>query len=168
MFQSSYWFCRYTIVIVYYQKRALVDNFNWDIRYLTDECFGYMHTYVVLVSFLCLELFTKTSYSQVAQSAEGQPQFDTVLTGLLQRILDSNKRVQEAACSAFATLEEVLLIVIWHFTTCLLVIRYLLHLSIIGRFHVGPERSPFFSGHREVYAQFNSKYSVSFSNAGSC
>jgi hypothetical protein len=30
-----------------------------------------------------------------------------VLTGLLRRILDSNKRVQEAACSAFATLEEV-------------------------------------------------------------
>lgn len=28
--------------------------------------------------------------------------------GLLSRILDTNKRVQEAACSAFATLEEVL------------------------------------------------------------
>lgn len=28
--------------------------------------------------------------------------------GLLRRILDTNKRVQEAACSAFATLEEVL------------------------------------------------------------
>ena len=28
--------------------------------------------------------------------------------GLLRRILDDNKRVQEAACSAFATLEEVL------------------------------------------------------------
>lgn len=27
--------------------------------------------------------------------------------GLLRRILDTNKRVQEAACSAFATLEEV-------------------------------------------------------------
>lgn len=27
--------------------------------------------------------------------------------GLLRRILDSNKRVQEASCSAFATLEEV-------------------------------------------------------------
>ena len=50
----------------------------------------------------------KTYYKQVAQSPEGQPQFDAVLTGLLRRILDSNKRVQEAACSAFATLEEVL------------------------------------------------------------
>lgn len=31
--------------------------------------------------------------------------------GLLRRILDTNKRVQEAACSAFATLEEVIYIV---------------------------------------------------------
>lgn len=37
---------------------------------------------------------------------EGHKQFDKVLTGLLRRILDNNKRVQEAACSAFATLEE--------------------------------------------------------------
>lgn len=27
--------------------------------------------------------------------------------GLLRRLLDTNKRVQEAACSAFATVEEV-------------------------------------------------------------
>lgn len=38
---------------------------------------------------------------------EGHEQFDKVLMGLLRRILDNNKRVQEAACSAFATLEEV-------------------------------------------------------------
>ena len=44
---------------------------------------------------------------QVGQSSDGQVQFDAVLTGLLRRILDTNKRVQEAACSAFATLEEV-------------------------------------------------------------
>ncbi|CAO2821247.1 unnamed protein product [Amaranthus hypochondriacus] len=37
---------------------------------------------------------------------KGNEQFEKVLMGLLQRILDSNKRVQEAACSAFATLEE--------------------------------------------------------------
>ncbi|KAG5526841.1 hypothetical protein RHGRI_032939 [Rhododendron griersonianum] len=37
---------------------------------------------------------------------EGREQFDKVLMGLLRRILDDNKRVQEAACSAFATLEE--------------------------------------------------------------
>uniref|UniRef100_A0A2P2MHP7 Transportin-1 n=2 Tax=Rhizophora mucronata TaxID=61149 RepID=A0A2P2MHP7_RHIMU len=36
----------------------------------------------------------------------GYEQFDRVLMGLLRRILDTNKRVQEAACSAFATLEE--------------------------------------------------------------
>ncbi|KAJ7545352.1 hypothetical protein O6H91_09G116500 [Diphasiastrum complanatum] len=43
---------------------------------------------------------------QAAGHPDGQAQFDNVLTGLLRRILDSNKRVQEAACSAFATLEE--------------------------------------------------------------
>ncbi|XP_077241420.1 transportin-1-like [Tasmannia lanceolata] len=37
---------------------------------------------------------------------KGHGQFDKVLMGLLRRILDTNKRVQEAACSAFATLEE--------------------------------------------------------------
>ncbi|XP_057974190.1 transportin-1 [Malania oleifera] len=37
---------------------------------------------------------------------KGHEQFDKVLMGLLRRILDDNKRVQEAACSAFATLEE--------------------------------------------------------------
>lgn len=38
---------------------------------------------------------------------KGTEQFNKVLMGLLRRILDTNKRVQEAACSAFATLEEV-------------------------------------------------------------
>ncbi|KAK6912250.1 Importin-beta, N-terminal domain [Dillenia turbinata] len=37
---------------------------------------------------------------------KGHEQFEKVLMGLLQRILDNNKRVQEASCSAFATLEE--------------------------------------------------------------
>ncbi|XP_073306992.1 transportin-1-like [Primulina huaijiensis] len=37
---------------------------------------------------------------------EGHDQFDKILIGLLRRLLDDNKRVQEAACSAFATLEE--------------------------------------------------------------
>lgn len=40
----------------------------------------------------------------------GREQFDKILLGLLRRILDTNKRVQEAACSAFATLEEVIYI----------------------------------------------------------
>ncbi|CAI0468897.1 unnamed protein product [Linum tenue] len=37
---------------------------------------------------------------------KGYEQFDKVLMGILRRVLDNNKRVQEAACSAFATLEE--------------------------------------------------------------
>jgi len=35
-----------------------------------------------------------------------EPILRSVLSALLQRVLDKNKRVQEAACSAFATLEE--------------------------------------------------------------
>lgn len=37
---------------------------------------------------------------------QGHEQFNKVLMGLLRRMLDDNKRVQKAACSAFATLEE--------------------------------------------------------------
>ncbi|KAI3834266.1 hypothetical protein MKX03_030073 [Papaver bracteatum] len=37
---------------------------------------------------------------------KGYEQYEKVLMGLLRRVLDTNKRVQEAACSAFATLEE--------------------------------------------------------------
>ncbi|CAI5987577.1 unnamed protein product [Closterium sp. NIES-65] len=44
--------------------------------------------------------------ARAVDKPEGQQQFDAVLTGFLARILDNNKRVQEAACSAFATLEE--------------------------------------------------------------
>ncbi|CAL8464616.1 g4151 [Coccomyxa elongata] len=36
----------------------------------------------------------------------GQQQFDTVIAGLLTRVRDNNRHVQEAACSALATLEE--------------------------------------------------------------
>ncbi|KAI4366286.1 hypothetical protein MLD38_022180 [Melastoma candidum] len=43
---------------------------------------------------------------QGIENQKGHEQFNKVLTGLLKRILDTNKRVQEAACSAFATLEE--------------------------------------------------------------
>lgn len=45
--------------------------------------------------------------SQGIGHQKGHEQFEKVLMGLLRRILDTNKRVQEAACSAFATLEEV-------------------------------------------------------------
>ncbi|KAM0870061.1 hypothetical protein ACQ4PT_040269 [Festuca glaucescens] len=54
--------------------------------------------------------WTLSRYSKfIVQSLEhpnGREQFDKILIGLLRRILDTNKRVQEAACSAFATLEE--------------------------------------------------------------
>lgn len=47
------------------------------------------------------------SLFQGTDHQEGCEQFNKILMGLLRRILDDNKRVQEAACSAFATLEEV-------------------------------------------------------------
>ncbi|KAI3916107.1 hypothetical protein MKW98_004548, partial [Papaver atlanticum] len=37
---------------------------------------------------------------------KGYEQYEKVLMGLVRRVLDTNKRVQEAACSAFSTLEE--------------------------------------------------------------
>mmetsp|Transcript_9191 Transcript_9191/g.26329 ORF Transcript_9191/g.26329 Transcript_9191/m.26329 type:complete len:907 (-) Transcript_9191:548-3268(-) len=40
------------------------------------------------------------------EGASGQELLDRVLQGFLQRILDKNRRVQEAACSALATLQE--------------------------------------------------------------
>ncbi|CAH2051514.1 unnamed protein product [Thlaspi arvense] len=43
---------------------------------------------------------------QESGNPKGHEQFEKVLMGLLRRLLDSNKRVQEAACSAFATVEE--------------------------------------------------------------
>ncbi|KAG0489721.1 hypothetical protein HPP92_006584 [Vanilla planifolia] len=53
-----------------------------------------------------LSRFSKFIVQGILQHQRGHEQFDKVLMGLLQRILDNNKRVQEAACSAFATLEE--------------------------------------------------------------
>ncbi|KAJ3681527.1 hypothetical protein LUZ60_016016 [Juncus effusus] len=54
--------------------------------------------------------WTLSRYSRfIVQSVghqKGQEQFEKILSGLLRRILDTNKRVQEAACSSFATLEE--------------------------------------------------------------
>ncbi|KAI7864176.1 armadillo-type protein [Spinellus fusiger] len=46
-------------------------------------------------------------YVEQCQTPEGRRTFfEPVLYNLLQRLLDKNKRVQEAACSAFATMEE--------------------------------------------------------------
>lgn len=58
---------------------------------------------------LCRVLRLPVLLLQGVEHQVGYEQFDKVLVGLLRRILDNNKRVQEAACSAFATLEEVLI-----------------------------------------------------------
>ncbi|KAI9127995.1 hypothetical protein K1719_000988 [Acacia pycnantha] len=57
------------------------------------------------ISCWTLSRFSKFIVQSIGDQ-KGYKQFDDVLTGLLRRILDDNKRVQEAACSAFATLEE--------------------------------------------------------------
>ncbi|XP_034681987.1 transportin-1-like isoform X2 [Vitis riparia] len=57
------------------------------------------------ISCWTLSRFSRFVVQGIGQQ-KGSEQFDKVLRGLLRRILDTNKRVQEAACSAFATLEE--------------------------------------------------------------
>jgi transportin-1 len=42
----------------------------------------------------------------IVRQRESEKYFQPLLFALLERILDNNKKVQEAACSAFATLEE--------------------------------------------------------------
>ncbi|KAG8501956.1 hypothetical protein CXB51_000207 [Gossypium anomalum] len=63
--------------------------------------------FALIRSISCWTLSRFSKYIvQDSGNKKGHEQFDSVLTGLLRRILDTNKRVQEAACSAFATLEE--------------------------------------------------------------
>jgi transportin-1 len=51
--------------------------------------------------------WTLSRYSKwIVFGANAATFFEPCLEGFLKRILDSNKKVQEAACSAFATLEE--------------------------------------------------------------
>lgn len=50
--------------------------------------------------------WTLSRYSHWVVSQPHDLYFKPMMTGLLKRILDGNKRVQEAACSAFATFEE--------------------------------------------------------------
>ncbi|KAF7810758.1 transportin-1 isoform X1 [Senna tora] len=57
------------------------------------------------ISCWTLSRFSKFVVQSIGDQ-KGYEQFDNVLMGLLRRTLDDNKRVQEAACSAFATLEE--------------------------------------------------------------
>ena len=42
----------------------------------------------------------------ILHSPQGETMFQVVLEALLKRVLDPNKKVQETACSALATLEE--------------------------------------------------------------
>ncbi|GMG98868.1 hypothetical protein Nepgr_000708 [Nepenthes gracilis] len=57
------------------------------------------------ISSWTLSRFSKFIVQDIGHQKSNE-RFEKVLMGLLKRILDTNKRVQEAACSAFATLEE--------------------------------------------------------------
>ena len=59
--------------------------------------------HLILLHFLCIWLFRYSHW--VCQQPHDQ-YLKPLMSELLKRILDPNKRVQEAACSAFATLEE--------------------------------------------------------------
>lgn len=50
--------------------------------------------------------WTLSRYSHWVCAQPHETYLKPLMTELLKRILDGNKRVQEAACSAFATLEE--------------------------------------------------------------
>ncbi|KAG6408035.1 hypothetical protein SASPL_131037 [Salvia splendens] len=62
--------------------------------------------YPLIRSISCWTLSRFSKYIVQGAHREGHDQFEKVLMGLLRRLVDDNKRVQEAACSAFATLEE--------------------------------------------------------------
>ncbi|XP_017247330.2 transportin-1 [Daucus carota subsp. sativus] len=68
---------------------------------LLDDKFSLIRS----ISCWTLSRFSKFSVEGI-NHPEGHKPFDKVLVGVLRRILDTNKRVQEAACSAFSTLEE--------------------------------------------------------------
>eukprot|EP00191_Tetraselmis_sp_GSL018_P017971 CAMPEP_0177587948 /NCGR_PEP_ID=MMETSP0419_2-20121207/5948_1 /TAXON_ID=582737 /ORGANISM="Tetraselmis sp., Strain GSL018" /LENGTH=732 /DNA_ID=CAMNT_0019078081 /DNA_START=462 /DNA_END=2658 /DNA_ORIENTATION=- len=53
-----------------------------------------------------LSRYSQWLVSGLTSGTEGHAQFEHVLKALLHRVLDQNRRVQEAACSALATLEE--------------------------------------------------------------
>lgn len=57
-------------------------------------------------SITCWTLSRYTQWIISDLSTENPEMFQQLIDQLLQRVLDPNKRVQEAACSAFATLEE--------------------------------------------------------------
>jgi transportin-1 len=56
-----------------------------------------------------ISCWTLSRYSGwICQAPEGNPWLGPALDALVRRVLDCNKKVQEAACSALATLEEML------------------------------------------------------------
>ncbi|XP_025830663.1 transportin-1 [Agrilus planipennis] len=79
---------------------GMVDHLPEIIPYLIDR----LNDKKALVR--AITCWTLSRYSHWVVSQPHEAYLKRLMTELLERILDSNKRVQEAACSAFATLEE--------------------------------------------------------------
>ncbi|GAN03273.1 transportin-1 isoform X2 [Mucor ambiguus] len=68
---------------------------------------SHANTHVRCIACWTVGRFSGWIVAQCINSEQGRTQFyEPVLRGLLGRILDRSRRVQEAACSAFSTLEE--------------------------------------------------------------
>ncbi|TVU16727.1 hypothetical protein EJB05_40304 [Eragrostis curvula] len=97
-----------TLMPLIEQNLARTDDDSWKEREIVAFLIPLLDDKFPLIrSITC---WTLSRYSKFIVQSLGHPngreQFDKILMGLLRRILDTNKRVQEAACSAFATLEE--------------------------------------------------------------
>ncbi|KAF6135688.1 hypothetical protein GIB67_028259 [Kingdonia uniflora] len=120
-----------TFMPIVQAKLVSTDDVSWKEREaavlalgaVADGCFnGLYHHLSEIVEFLIpllddkfplirsITCWTLSRYSKfIVQGIghqKGHEQFDKVLMGLLRRVLDTNKRVQDAACSGFATIEE--------------------------------------------------------------
>lgn len=62
---------------------------------------------VRVISCWGLSRYSEWIVQNATEGGKPQEQFDQILQGILKRMLDSNRKVQEAACSALATFEEV-------------------------------------------------------------
>eukprot|EP00906_Rhabdomonas_costata_P036247 RCo050889 len=112
-------------------QQRMAESQPWEVREsailalgaIAEGCFAGMRPHLeMLIPYLIGTLSTETKplvrsitcwtlsrYARwiVSQSVhDHKPLFEPLLKVLLLRLLDNNKRVQEAACSAFATLEE--------------------------------------------------------------
>eukprot|EP00123_Amoebidium_parasiticum_P014138 comp22354_c0_seq1/m.33276 comp22354_c0_seq1/g.33276 ORF comp22354_c0_seq1/g.33276 comp22354_c0_seq1/m.33276 type:complete len:901 (-) comp22354_c0_seq1:815-3517(-) len=74
--------------------------------FLIKHCLTHKRALVRSITCWTLSRYAQWIVNAPAQNDRHFPYFQCLMEGLLTCVLDHNKRVQEAACSAFATLEE--------------------------------------------------------------